>query len=125
MDEIPYRRHPCRTCPWRRDTEGRTAYTNLADYTEGTIPTEDGSPQLGDAMFACHRSEADLCAGWLAVSAPDHPTVRLALALGYLPRDAIEAGERWPDLHDTADDMLAGHRRALTIHRLITEEHHG
>lgn len=125
MDEIPYRRHPCRTCPWRRATVGRIAFDNLADYAAGTFRTADGSPELGDVMFACHRHEADLCAGWLVVSAVDHPTVRLALALGLLPRDAIEPGTSWPELYDNADEMLAAHRRALLVHRLITEEAHG
>jgi len=65
----------------------------------------------GDPLFGCHKGEPgtnnDLaCAGWLAQFGHEHIGVRLAVAQGRLPADALEPGENWPPLHQTWTDVV-------------------
>jgi hypothetical protein len=95
---------PCSECPWRTDaTPGRFTrerWTALS-RTCADIRTQ-ASPEFGDPLFACHKTPEEgerACAGWLATEGNAHPTVRLAVALGDVPIEALEPGEDWPDLH--------------------------
>lgn len=112
---------PCRSCPWRRDNVGRFRYPNLADYTAGTIPGVPcfGRPVAGDpaapfgTLFACHHlaeTDTHLCAGWLAAHGADHPAVRLGVTLGLIDPAALRADDDWPDLFESAAEMLAAHQ---------------
>jgi hypothetical protein len=77
-------------------------------------PQTGTQPFPGDPMFGCHKGEPgtndDLsCAGWLVQFGFDHLGVRLALAQGRLPASALEAGDTWPPLHETWDDVVGSH----------------
>lgn len=109
MPPLLRRRRPCESCPFRRDLVGVRAFPNLREYAAGTCVREDGSgPEMGDPLFACHMDDPGvprLCAGWLAVEAYAHPSVRLALGLGLLPAEALRPGEGWPELFGSAVEM--------------------
>jgi Family of unknown function (DUF6283) len=110
-DQIPHRRWPCDSCPWRTDcTAVRKTYSNLAEYAEGTVGEPGAEAPLGADMFACHQSRtepAELCAGWLAVAGYRHLTVRLAIITGHLPGSVLTAAEGWPVLFPSLTAMLA------------------
>ncbi|WP_242890763.1 DUF6283 family protein [Actinomadura litoris] len=111
---IPHCARPCRTCPWRVDTVGRIAYSNLAEYANGTVGGPGAEAPLGSLLFACHAVDGWLCAGWLAVAGRDHLTVRFAVAVGALPAAVLIPGHGWPALFPTYTAMEAAHRGALT-----------
>lgn len=55
---------------------------------------------------ATNRSRgATRCAGWLAIAGTYHLGIRLAVALGRLPASVLQAGEDWPDLFGSYDEM--------------------
>lgn len=107
-DTLPRRRYPCSSCPWRRDTAGRMAYPNLAEYAASTCGQPGAEAPLGADLFGCHKSTAgELCAGWLAAAGYFHLTVRFAIATGHLEVSALEPGEGWPDLYGSYAEMAA------------------
>lgn len=111
-EELGRRRFPCISCPWRRDTAGRIGYDNLAAYATGTCGSPGAEAPLGAEMFACHTSNRrpqHLCAGWLAVAGYHHLTVRLAVLEDRLPAAALDAGESWPALFGSYEEMAAAH----------------
>lgn len=66
-------------------------------------------------MFACHKSTEDepcACAGWLAVVGHAHVGVRLSVATGDLPVEALEPDEDWPELYSSYDEMADAQGRA-------------
>ena len=101
---------PCANCPWRRDAEGRIAFSNLVEYAASTIP---GRPEFvgpfGE-LFACHMVKTEpgmLCAGWFAIVGHSHPTVRLGLGLGVYPTGALDVRAGWPALFGSFEEMVA------------------
>lgn len=105
------RRAPCDECPWRRDVpEG------LYPVIPSTAAAVQGGPgaeaPMDAPIVACHKSPEgdDLpCAGWLAVAGVDHLGVRLAVAQGRIPPEALRPGEDWPELVDSFAEMVARH----------------
>lgn len=111
-DQFPRRKYPCAECPWRRDTPPGQFPACRYDALHST------SDQSGlfAPMFGCHKGEpgtnADLaCAGWLAVAGYEHIGVRLAVARGALPREALRPGDGWPALFDSYDEMAEAQAR--------------
>lgn len=107
---MPHRRHPCVECPWRRDTPPgqfpACRYEQLAN-TSGRPGAEAG---LRAPLFACHKTAPggeQACAGWLAVAGRDHLGVRLAVAHGRLPAEALDPAPGWPQLFGSYDEMAA------------------
>lgn len=106
---FPRRKYPCGECPWKQDAEsGRFPASR---YEALSVTSGDGVP-IDAPMFGCHKGEpgtgADLaCAGWLAVAGREHPAVRLAVALGRLPADALDPGANWPDLYKSYAELAA------------------
>lgn len=69
---------------------------------------ENVQAPLSAPMFGCHKSPLGgefACAGWLAVEGPNHIGVRLAVASGDLPAEALRPGEDWPALFASYEDM--------------------
>jgi hypothetical protein len=121
-DQLPYRRFPCSECPIRADNhdnpDAKFPAERWAALT-ATVrdPATGRQPMPGDTMFGCHKGEpgtnADLaCAGWLARFGHEHIGVRLAVAQGRLPADALEPGDNWPPLHHTWTSVV----QAQTTH---------
>jgi hypothetical protein len=104
---FPHRSYPCNECPWKRDAEpGRFPPER---YEALAVTSGDGVP-IDAPMFGCHQGEpgtdADLaCAGWLAACGREHPAVRLAVALGRLPIEALEPGGDWPGLYGSYAEL--------------------
>lgn len=105
---LPYRRYPCRECPFRRDVEPgqftAERFTALAD----TVGRPGAEAHLGAPMFACHKTpegKEQACAGWLAVCGSEHIGVRVAVAWGELPAESLAPGDGWPELFTTYDEM--------------------
>lgn len=116
VQPMSYREFPCGPCPIRadnRDNPDAKFPAERWDELGGTVrdPRTGTHPMRGDAMFGCHKGEPgtgdDLaCAGWLVRFGADHVAVRLAVATGRLPEDALVAGRHWPPLHATWDDVV-------------------
>jgi len=110
-DELPRRRFPCAPCPIRADNadnpDAKFSAERWDALTASVRDPETGrQPMPGDPLFGCHKGEPgtndDLaCAGWLAQFGHEHVGVRLAVAQGRLPAQALEPGENWPTLHQT------------------------
>jgi hypothetical protein len=121
---FPRRRFPCAQCPIRADTadnpDSQVPPHRWRDLTATVIDPATGyGPDFDASLFGCHMREpgtgADLaCAGWLARFGQEHPRVRLALAMGRLPVDALTPGENWPPLHETWPEVVANH--SATVH---------
>lgn len=60
------RRHPCPSCPYRRDVPSgiwdASEYTKLAGY-DGDVPEQAAAGATG--LFHCHQRTGELCAGWV------------------------------------------------------------
>lgn len=105
------RKEPCAECPWRRDVPSgqfsRRRYEAMAETTG-----ERGKEAALDApIFACHKSlegQRMPCAGWLASVGADSLAVRLAVAMGRVPAEALSPGSDWPEL-------IASYRELLEI----------
>lgn len=108
------RRTPCADCPWRTDVPAGQFPAERYDALRATAPDEDGQPGLFDPMFACHKSPEGAefaCAGWLAVCGAAHVRVRLAVAFGDLPADALSPQPGWPELFPDYATMAAAQGR--------------
>lgn len=110
------RSYPCAPCPIRADNvDNPDAKLPAQQWNDlrGTVrdPVTGEQPQLGAPMFGCHKgapgTDGDLaCAGWLARFGMDHITVRIAIASGRLPHQALHPGADWPPLHETWDEVV-------------------
>lgn len=104
---------PCGPCPIRADNADNPDAKFPAerwDMLSDSVEHGEHHPQPGDMMFGCHKGEPgtdrDLaCAGWLARFGLGHVGVRLAIAMGALPADAVRPGPNWPPLHATWDEV--------------------
>ena len=105
------RPRPCAECPWVKTTEpGQFSAERFAALRPTTVGACGSEAVLGAAMFACHKSaegEEMPCAGWLAAVGYESLTVRINLARGEIPTEAMEPGPDWPDLFETYDEMAA------------------
>ncbi|SDK50757.1 hypothetical protein SAMN05216298_0323 [Glycomyces sambucus] len=106
------RRRPCEECPWRLDAEpGKFSPAEFAAMRETVEQPVGGFTGDWPPVFACHMTaptpgrESIACAGVLAVCGLDNLTVRLGLALGRVPADALTPGEDWPALHASFEAM--------------------
>jgi hypothetical protein len=108
---------PCIECPWRRDAEpGKFSPVEFARM-RATVEQPPGgfTGDLGDLppVFACHmaaptaKRESVACAGALAVCGLDNLTIRLGLALGRVPPEAVAPGAGWPALFASFEEMTA------------------
>jgi hypothetical protein len=114
---MPHRSFPCGPCPIRADNCDNPAskfpaerWTALSNTVRD--PETGKQPMFGDPIFGCHKGEPgtdnDLgCAGWLAQFGADHIGVRLAVVQGRLPERALIAGDNWPPLHKTWEDVVS------------------
>ena len=110
MTGFPHRSYPCAECPFRRDTEPGQFPACRYDALRATVGAPGREQPLGAPMFACHKTaegNEQACAGWLAVSGAEHIGVRLAVATGRLPAEALAPREGWPALFDSYDEMAA------------------
>ncbi|AEM88884.1 DUF6283 family protein [Streptomyces violaceusniger] len=113
MAPVRYRLNgPCGDCPWRTDVEPGQfeAYRFDSLKTTSTQPeVTSAADVLGQPMFACHQTQEgreQACAGWLVVAAAQgNLRIRLALATGDLPPEAVEPGPGWPPLFESYDAM--------------------
>ncbi|GAA1978314.1 DUF6283 family protein [Kitasatospora viridis] len=107
----PHRRYPCNECPWKRETEPgqfTAERYELLRNTSEQIEVTSMEDIVSQPMFACHKSpegDEEACAGWLAVEGHQHIGIRLAVATGRIPAQALRPGEGWPELFDTFEEM--------------------
>lgn len=109
-DRLSHRKRPCEECPFRRDTDPGQFPACRYEALAETAGAPGAEAPLGAPMFACHLSAEGrdiACAGWLAVAGYEHIGVRLAVALGELPAEALEPGDGWPELFGSYDEMAA------------------
>jgi hypothetical protein len=111
VSDLPRQPRPCITCPWRRDTPPGAFGIDRYQQLRNTVESPDGgSPGLADPMFACHNTiegREAACAGWLAVYGHGHVRVRLAVATGRIPPEALTPAAGWPDLYGDYDELVA------------------
>lgn len=103
------RKEPCAECPWVKTTEPgqfpRQRYEQLRNTT-GQPGKEVG---IEAPLFACHKSQEGKelpCAGWLVAVGYFSLKVRLLLSRGELPVEAMTAGDDWPELHGSFEEMM-------------------
>ncbi|GAA2275583.1 hypothetical protein GCM10009853_032140 [Glycomyces scopariae] len=106
------RRQPCEECPWRRDAEpGKFTPEKFAAMRETVEQPEGSFTGRFPPVFACHMTtpapgrESIACTGALAVCGQGNLTLRIGLALGRVPAEAVEPGEGWPELFDSFEEM--------------------
>ena len=106
----------CPGCPWRLDVEpGGGAIPGFSiDLMRGLANTV-GDGDAFRPIMACHHSRDGAerpCGGYLAVEGYSNLAVRLAVANGRIPSDALgpEAHDLWPSFAA----MLDAYEEALT-----------
>lgn len=107
---LPRAQRPCVECPWRVDVKPGQFPAHRYDALQDTVGTAGQEAPIGAPMFACHKSTEGrerACAGWLAVTGRGHLGVRVAVATGRIPVDALGPGADWPELHRDYDEMVA------------------
>lgn len=96
-----YRRKPCDTCPWRKDSQvGRFPAQAFRESAHTAYDADMGT-------FACHEAGVDkpaACAGFLLVNADNNLGVRLAAASGRYDPDKVANPDSVP-LYDSYRDM--------------------
>ncbi|MBG0818332.1 DUF6283 family protein [Planomonospora sp. ID82291] len=118
-DAIPYRRSPCRSCPWAVRNAELYRYGAISAYLIGI----GEHTVLGADAVGCHageRTPVELCAGWLQVEGAEHSSVREALADGRLPAGALRPRASGPQLFSSRLEMLDAH--AATNRRALANE---
>jgi hypothetical protein len=103
-----YQSAPCADCPWRRDSPAGEFTPQRYEALRATAGRPGAEAGLSAPIFACHKSTEGrdrACAGWLAVVGYDHLGVRLAVVTGRLPAEALQAGEDWPGLFASYDEL--------------------
>lgn len=107
---VPRREEPCGRCPWRLDVIPGEFTADRFDYMATTVGEPGREVPLGGPLWACHTSRESqdmVCASWLARVGFDHLTVRLAVATGRIPTEALRPGEDWPTLYDSFEGLAA------------------
>ena len=102
------RKKPCAECPWVRSTPPGQFPAERYDALRATTGSPGREAWIDAALFACHMStEVDPipCAGWLASVGYYSLRVRILLADGTIPREAMTPGPEWPDLFDSYEEM--------------------
>lgn len=100
---------PCPECPWVRSTPPGQFPASRYEEIRGTTRDGDDHAGFGAPMFACHMTVEGHevpCAGWLAAVGEQSVTVRLNVAYGEIPADALRPGDDWPELFDDYDEMV-------------------
>lgn len=104
-----YCTEPCNGCPWRKDT----AMTIDAEAAEAVCGTPERPLMPGEAMMPCHKKydgvDQNLCAAWLALYGWHHIGVRLMIANGDIPPEALEVNPDWPELHPDVQSIKETH----------------
>lgn len=107
---------PCVNCPWRTDVApGEFEQERYEALRASCRHAETVQAPFGAPMFACHKSPDGgefACAGWLAVEGVNHLGVRLAVARGELPAEALQPGTDWPPLFPSYEEMERTQARA-------------
>lgn len=107
-DALPYRRKPCPDCPWRKDSPVGQFPPERYEALAATAGRRGNEAGLTAPIFACHQSTQNrdqACAGWLAQVGGEHLGIRMAVATGRIPGDALAPGDDWPELFDTYEEM--------------------
>lgn len=108
-DELPRRRKPCAECPWKKETPpGQFEADRYAELRKTTIGEDGYEASIDATLFACHRSPEGgelACAGWLAAVGHHSLRVRLLVAYGQIPAEALDIPEDWPELFLDYDEM--------------------
>ena len=105
-------RKPCPTCPWRLKKTASDIPNfdlELAEALADTCGTPGQEVDAAGRRFACHQSkpgEEIPCAGWLAAVGYHHIGVRVDVALGRIPAEAVVPDDDWPELHPSFDEMI-------------------
>lgn len=111
---MPRQPTPCTECPWRVDNvdnpRARFPASRWRILRRTCVGVVGGSIPPQNPVFGCHKGDprtgTDLaCAGGLAVVGGSHIRVRLAVAMGQLPRSALRPGQGWPQLYPDYEAM--------------------
>lgn len=105
MSDLPRINRPCDECPWKVDAvPGRFTEERWRSLQETAHHPRRGSAPMHAPIFACHKTDQGrdrTCAGWLAQEGGGHVGIRIAVAQGRLPGEALQPGPDWPTLHAT------------------------
>lgn len=105
-------RRPCTECPWVKATPRGQFPPERYAALRGTTGTPSEQVFFDAPRFACHKApegEEFDCAGWLAAVGLWHLGVRVLVAQGHLPAEALRPGAGWPELHRSYDELEAVH----------------
>lgn len=105
-------RRPCVECPWVVSTERGQFPPERYAALRGTTGERGDEAPFGSPLFACHKApegEEFYCAGWLAAVGYENLTVRVLVAKGEIPAEALDPGKDWPELHPSYDALEAVH----------------
>jgi hypothetical protein len=95
------RKQPCEECPWRRDTPPGQFPPERYEALRNTTGSPGQEAPFDAPLFACHKSseeETMPCAGWLASVGYYNLHVRMLLAEGKIPPEAMRPSENCPEL---------------------------
>jgi hypothetical protein len=102
-----HRPKPCAQCPWVKTTPPGQFPAERYEELKATTGSPGCEVGIGAPVFGCHKSAPGKelpCAGWLAGVGWHHMGIRIAVATGGLPSEAIEPR---PDVFTDYEEMAA------------------
>lgn len=102
-------RRPCKTCPWRVDSEGGSAIPGFDIQKARELESTVGEGDAFRPIMACHRSRDGgdhVCIGYVVVEGYSNLAVRMAAITGRLPLGEIVDACEDLELHQSFDEML-------------------
>lgn len=107
---------PCSDCPWRTDSDPTQFSPARWDDMLVTAGRPGDEAPIGAPLFACHQTSEgreQTCAGWLATVGYHHLGVRIAIAQGRIPEEALDPDAYDVELYRSWDELLAIKLRAF------------
>jgi hypothetical protein len=98
-------------CPWKKETPpGEFPASRYEELRTTSEQVRGQEPGFSAPLFACHKTAEgrdQARAGWLAAVGHRHLGMRLAVAQGRLPAEALHPGPGWPELFGSYQEMAA------------------
>jgi hypothetical protein len=101
-------RHPCNSCPWRKEQHADEIPGFKIELAENLIHTTEG--ELQSPIFACHQSTPDqevVCVGWLWRYGIGNIQIRLRLIAGKMRVEELDMPHEYDEiLHNNFDQVI-------------------
>jgi hypothetical protein len=105
-----HRPKPCAQCPWVKSTPPGQFPAERYEELKATTGSPGCEVPIGAPVFGCHKTAPGKempCAGWLAGVGWHHMGIRIAVATGGLPLEAVDppSDSDYPEVFTDYEEM--------------------